>query len=171
MSNVLIGIIGVILFIGLALAGALFLGPRFQESSNNSKAAAAIQAVSQVSSAVNMALVQGGATVTPHATSLEGLQTDGYIKSIPANPAGLGVPLLFSSTGGETTDMVIMPVTSEAVCAAAARQSGVGSPYLTTTDGLDELASSDAFPSNPSGCVKIDGQPYVSAGLYVFARV
>jgi len=42
MSNVLIGIIGVILFIGLALAGALFLGPRFQESTNNSRGSAVI---------------------------------------------------------------------------------------------------------------------------------
>ena len=58
MSNVLIGIIGVILFIGLALAGALFLGPRFQQSTNNSKASASVQAVSQVGNAANMANVQ-----------------------------------------------------------------------------------------------------------------
>src|SRR3546814_10920461 len=60
MSNVLIGIIGVILFIGLALAGALFLGPRFQESTNNSRASASVQAVSQIASAANMFEVQEG---------------------------------------------------------------------------------------------------------------
>ena len=42
MSNVLIGIIGVILFIGLALAGALFLGPRFQAATISSKASATV---------------------------------------------------------------------------------------------------------------------------------
>src|SRR3546814_18801710 len=60
MSNVLIGIIGVILFIGLALAGALFLGPRFQESTNNSRPSASVQAVSQIASAANMFAVQEG---------------------------------------------------------------------------------------------------------------
>src|SRR3546814_19495658 len=60
MSNVLIGIIGVILFIGLALAGALFLGPRFQESTNNSRASASVQAVSQIASAATMFEVQEG---------------------------------------------------------------------------------------------------------------
>src|SRR3546814_7999702 len=60
MSNVLIGIIGVILFIGLAIAGALFLGPRFQESTNNSSASASVQAVSQIASAANMFEVQEG---------------------------------------------------------------------------------------------------------------
>ena len=64
MSNVLIGIIGVILFIGLALAGALFLGPRFQESTNNSRASAAVQAVAQVASAANMYRVQEGTAPT-----------------------------------------------------------------------------------------------------------
>lgn len=54
MSNVLIGIIGVILFIGLALAGALFLGPRFQDSTNNSKAAAVVQTMTQLANASNM---------------------------------------------------------------------------------------------------------------------
>src|SRR3546814_17765989 len=54
MSNVLIGIIGVILFIGLALAGALFLGPRFQESPHNSRASSSVQEVSQIASAANI---------------------------------------------------------------------------------------------------------------------
>lgn len=54
MSNVLIGIIGVILFIGLALAGALFLGPRFQESKVSASAAASVQALSQAASAVQL---------------------------------------------------------------------------------------------------------------------
>ena len=60
MSSVLIGIIGVILFIGLALAGALFLGPRFQESSNTSKAAAATQAVQLVANAISLRNADSG---------------------------------------------------------------------------------------------------------------
>jgi hypothetical protein len=60
MSNVLIGIIGVILFIGLALAGALFLGPRFQQSKISSSAAASVQALSQAANAVQLYNVNEG---------------------------------------------------------------------------------------------------------------
>jgi hypothetical protein len=80
MSNVLIGIIGVILFIGLALAGALFLGPRFQESSNSSRAAALSQSVFQVASAIEMYELQEGVRRT--FGSIDDL-VPGYLKSIP----------------------------------------------------------------------------------------
>lgn len=81
MSNVLIGIIGVILFIGLALAGALFLGPRFQEASQNSKASAAVQAVNQIANAANMYQVQEGKPLGT--TEMSVLKDRGYLKSIP----------------------------------------------------------------------------------------
>ena len=54
MSNVLIGIIGVILFIGLAIAGAVFLGDDFMTASASTQAAAAMQQVSQTQAAVGM---------------------------------------------------------------------------------------------------------------------
>lgn len=81
MSNVLIGIIGVILFIGLALAGALFLGPRFQEATLNSRGSAAVQAVSQISHAVNMYEVNEGMPLPTN--QINALQSKGYLKSIP----------------------------------------------------------------------------------------
>ncbi len=114
MSNVLIGIIGVILFIGLALAGALFLGPRFQESTNNSKASAAVQAVSQVAHAVNMYQAQEGA-LPADVTALTGAK---YLKSVPSNPtSSVDAPYLNSG-------YVIMPLSTnaEAVCSSVVRQ-------------------------------------------------
>ena len=54
MSNVLIGIIGVILFIGLALAGALILGDDFRTASSSSQAAAAISQIQQIQAATEM---------------------------------------------------------------------------------------------------------------------
>jgi len=60
MSNVLIGIIGVILFIGLALAGALILGDDFRSSSNETKAARVVQTLQQVSAAANMYRLKTG---------------------------------------------------------------------------------------------------------------
>ena len=83
MSNVLIGIIGVILFIGLALAGALFLGPRFQDATVNSKAASLQQAMSQLSQAANMYEVQEGRRLraSDYATNTQKLIDGRYLKS------------------------------------------------------------------------------------------
>src|SRR3546814_3622384 len=94
MSNVLIGIIGVILFIGLALAGALFLGPRFQESTNNSRASASVQAVSQIASAANMFEVQEGriaAVISDAVVDNDDLVERGYLQSVPPNPTATEV--------------------------------------------------------------------------------
>lgn len=87
MSNVLIGIIGVILFIGLALAGALFLGPRFQQATTNSKAAKVVSDMQQVSAAINMARVQEGASMqaTNYATNVSTLVPT-YLKAEPTVP-------------------------------------------------------------------------------------
>jgi hypothetical protein len=85
MSNVLIGIIGVILFIGLALAGALFLGPRFQESTSNSDAAAVMSSLKQAADAAEMWRVQEGKQYVP-ATDTSFL-APGYLKRRLANPA------------------------------------------------------------------------------------
>lgn len=86
MSNVLIGIIGVILFIGLALAGALFLGSRFQEASSVSKAAAVMQAISQVRQAREMYELQEGKPYKD--VNIGELVSQGYLKSRPDNPIG-----------------------------------------------------------------------------------
>lgn len=58
-----------------------------------------------------------------------------------------------------------------AVCTAAARQSGLGSDYITSSDGKDVLVATAAFLANPSGCAKIAGDGQTGDGLYVFSRV
>ena len=99
MSNVLIGIIGVILFIGLALAGALFLGPRFQQSANSSRASAATQAVAQVASAIALRNVESGMPMmaTSDTANLQALLTERYLKAVPVNPM----------TGGAATFCIV----------------------------------------------------------------
>lgn len=77
MSNVLIGIIGVILFIGLALAGALILGEDFMSASSSSKATAAISNGRQIAQAVAMHDLKTG-------RSLGYFQPDGS-RTTPAN--------------------------------------------------------------------------------------
>ncbi len=83
MSNVLIGIIGVILFIGLALAGALFLGPRFQEAALNSEASSVMSGIHQVAMATDLNATQEGKAeiVAKDESSLY----PGYLKSQPKN--------------------------------------------------------------------------------------
>lgn len=121
MSNVLIGIIGVILFIGLALAGALFLGPRFQESAANTKAAAALQAVNQVASAMQLYSVDTGKTVDmTYRIAIDdpsGILSSGYLKSVPINPVLGGNPpgdiydpFIMSFGGASERRMVMMKV-------------------------------------------------------------
>lgn len=94
MSNVLIGIIGVILFIGLALAGALFLGPRFQESTQNSQASALMSSLKQASDAAELRALDLGIATTP-STHVSFLTNGGYLKTAPTNP----VPAARGSTG------------------------------------------------------------------------
>ena len=65
MSNVLIGIIGVILFIGLALAGALILGDDFKSASSASQAASVMSQLKQATDAADMRKLKLGVSYTP----------------------------------------------------------------------------------------------------------
>ena len=160
MSNVLIGIIGVILFIGLALAGALFLGPRFQESTNNSRASAAVQAVSQVSNAANMYKVQEGTDASAGDVADGGqLVTSGYLKSTPSNPAGTAA-INLGATGTSRFVTMVLAGNAKAICQAINKQSGVA---MTGTN-------SDVPPTTASGtqgCFSADG----STAFTAYSRV
>jgi hypothetical protein len=138
MSNVLIGIIGVILFIGLALAGALFLGPRFQEASSNSRAAAYVQSVTQIATALDMRAVTSGEAIGDsqrQLTSTDPLVTEGYLKSMPTNPyAGQPIMLFYDPTAADPQSVVgrrayfvelFMPGNpqTQTICRAAQKQS------------------------------------------------
>ena len=152
MSNVLIGIIGVILFIGLALAGALFLGPRFQESTNNSKAAAAVQGVAQVASAIAMYETQEGVSypmVSP--VQADGiLITKGYLKSVFRESNG-GTP--YVTDNYDNADIggryVILGNLTEEVCKAVQRQTNRTDVILTNPAGAT------------GGCAVINGNRFV----------
>lgn len=169
MSNVLIGIIGVILFIGLALAGALFLGVRFQESSSNSKASAAIQAAYQTASAYNMfALEDGGAHVTGGLAEDDDLFVKGYLKP------GVGAPYVgqrpylmdeFGSGVGNTNRPMAVAIVMgsgvrwRSVCEAVERQTGRLSSSQPFNDAIRSFASADLVGN--AGC-QFNGSSYVT---------
>ncbi len=161
MSNVLIGIIGVILFIGLALAGALFLGPRFQEATINSKAAATVQAIKQVSDAIGLRDLQEGNRLRADQSIVTELVGRNYLKSIPANPTS-GPDLYTSdSTGNGSSDPVmyvnIMMTSPQAksICAAIVRQTGM------TADGTIPDGTV-VGPTHPVGCISAGGTTYIA---------
>ena len=166
MSNVLIGIIGVILFIGLALAGALFLGPRFQEATQNSRAAAAIQGVHQITSAANMYRVQEG---LPLGTGQLGLLRDkGYLKSVPNFGYG---PSLLATDGcagcADTKSIGVVFVLSgdeddRKLCAAVMKQVG-GLPDGQEYRPMGELLVT-TMAKREAGCA------YDGANYFVYSR-
>ena len=169
MSNVLIGIIGVILFIGLALAGALYLGPQFQNATSSSRASSTISTLSQLSSAINAKIIQNDEDVLA-GSSMDSLIASGHIKADPTNPTG-GDPAAIYGPNGETASveagMVAMRLNenAEAVCSAIAKQT---SKDLITANNAAQLPAIKAgcFHTGPTSINSFAGDSY-----YAFSRI
>ena len=162
MSNVLIGIIGVILFIGLALAGALILGDDFRSSRADTAAAASIQIISQVAHAASMRNLKLG---TPAASGGLAPLVPRFLKSMPTNPTGGFAPDLHSAASDYTGPAVfsVMEIRNADACLAINRQLGVADTVPTLND----------YPAWNAGCYR-QGQArgYNAAGVLVgFARI
>ncbi len=93
MSNVLIGIIGVILFIGLALAGALILGDDFRSASSSTTAATLMSQMKQAADAADMRKLKLGKSYTPAMGT--GFLVPRFLKSEAQSP----VPLARANPG------------------------------------------------------------------------
>jgi hypothetical protein len=136
-SNVLIGIIGVILFIGLALAGALILGDDFRSSNSASKAAATIATMQQISSAISMYQLKTGRTMIASADNITLLQPR-FLKSYPAaNPISGETYRINDATANIGTlpvAMVMTPIGTDErardACIAIEEQTGTGTPDM-----------------------------------------
>ena len=173
MSNVLIGIIGVILFIGLALAGALILGDDFQSATNESRAAAITQTLQQVSSAASMYKLKTGGQLYEADNAL---LVPRFLKAYPVNPMigattdrrlqvklSNGVDDNAAATPGAVANFASLRVYPEdaksvAICRAIAEQAS--GQVLTAPPGLDATVL-----SRPIGC------GYYGVTLYAFARL
>ena len=177
MSNVLIGIIGVILFIGLALAGALFLGPRFQESVIASRASAWTQGQAQIAQAVNMKRVVEGLPVQADATTMEQMKAllvdTGYMKSIPVNPVGVERYYVLRGPtggfGGQATYVMngffLGSKDDERLCVEIARRAGI----LTPADGSVPVLTA---PVGQFGCFRNEsGYAGEGLGIYAYTRI
>ena len=141
MANVIIGIIGVVLFILLAIAGAIFLGPQFTAANNNGKAAALVQSATQIASAVNLTNTQNGTTYASGVSTSQ-LVTDGGLKVVPGNTvntAATGAFLLINAAAPASTTAVADTITAslgtgnKPVCDQIEKQSGGASTGAVVT--------------------------------------
>ena len=104
MSSVLIGIIGVILFIGLAIAGASFLGTDFMTASASSRAAAVVSHMNQIAQGVQVLQARRGVTLPSSTGSNIGQTLISYkaLKDVPVNPVLPGSAYVATNaTGGQ----------------------------------------------------------------------
>lgn len=136
MSNVLIGIIGVILFVGLAVAGASYYGPALMGSRIEAQASEYLSQSSQIARAIesyssdNGRLPVDGTGTQPVSI----LVTSGYMKSAP--PGGRS-PWIWSAAAkalltpaGDTNDE------GTRVCVAARKRAGMANPtQIKACDG------------------------------------
>lgn len=176
MSNVLIGIIGVILFIGLALAGALILGDDFRTASSASKASAVVAQMQQMAAAINMYEVKTGQTFTLQDPVI---LVPRFLKSLPVNPMPYAkVDTTYASRAQPNNDLIVDQTATQAP----------GSPatYVTTKLGnIGDTQARDACqsiadvynegvmtpdtltPSEMAGCMAFSG---ANGGYIAWAR-
>ncbi|QAY80260.1 hypothetical protein [Sphingosinicella sp. BN140058] len=102
MSNVLIGVIGVILLIGLAFGAVSNLGPKFEEARSHSEAGRVGTALLQLSAAVEFRNQDHGTKLLAEdsAATLALLKAEGYLQALPPNAVKPdGATFLFSNGG------------------------------------------------------------------------
>lgn len=178
MSNVLIGIIGVILFIGLALAGALILGDDFRSVKWSTGGAGMLAQVDQVAKAASMKQLKTGSPaslgpVTPLIPR--------FLKTMPMNPASASEPFIVDLDGNSTgpAAFVMMSIAGSGdnynYCLEIARQ----------VDNMDTTNNAPPYPSSmrepvvgSTGCLIKNGnapasnmQALVTGRAYVYSRI
>ena len=178
MSNVLIGIIGVVLFIGLALAGALFLGARFSQARISGMTASVMQMVSQTARAAAMRNVDTGTRLPADPLIATTLELGGYVRNSPYNPTrepGLAGdaahPMRGVAEDGGFVGVgaaVVMQLSSDRlpddeICAEIERLSFRGT--VRTVDGV---------PGGSDGCFRAgsgSGAGLIPGAFYAFSRI
>jgi hypothetical protein len=100
----LIGIVGVVLFMGLAIGSAVFLGPRFEEAQAQSLASNAVQAVTTIASGVTNFHMSTGYTYGAGLENAQKLVAAGTLRSVPGNPVfAANLPQIAGANGLDYT--------------------------------------------------------------------
>lgn len=159
MSNVLIGIIGVILFIGLAMASVVILGEDFMTAGASSRAAAISSHLQQYSTGINTLAYKRGVILPANSgvNFAQELVNRGAIKSIPRNPV-TNAPYYPADQNGSATAnpirIVYTPMDTSArakdVCYAIEEQAGNPDPAASIATAV---AFGTKFAAQPRlGC-------------------
>lgn len=165
MSNVLMGIIGVILFIGIALAGALFLGDQFKKATARTNASIIIGQISQMSQAVEMYRLKTG-IAKPTCQTVEFL-VPRFLKSIPKSPTVIARTTTNSY-------MYVPQLNNDLITdATPAQAAGIAATYITTNLGGDVTAKEacQVLADMQSGGVQtVSATPTEKSGCGFFAN-
>ncbi len=158
MSNVLIGIIGVILFIGLALAGALILGDDFRSARIDSEAVTNVQRVSQLSNAISMFQTRTGRACC--ATDWSSDLVPRFIRTLP-NDASETYALNWVPTSNPRrfAYVVLGGQRASEVCASIQRQSNGDASTVPT---VDWTSSSTVVVPDQVGCLLVAPSTHVA---------
>ncbi|QAY80267.1 hypothetical protein [Sphingosinicella sp. BN140058] len=166
MSNVLMGILGVILFIGMALTGASYFGENVQDGQAQAKATRIAADFALIGQAVQDRVYATGTMQAAEASQatagarVASLVTDGYLKSTPAPPVGSSIYQLLdrtAGTNGQAAAFLVLSIgsTSEAraTCYALERLSGQSGTLPHIESGEADLGG--AMRSRPrAGCFR-----------------
>ncbi len=156
MSNILIGIIGVILFIGIALAGSLILGQDFLTASSAGKSAGLLSITDQVVRARQMFEIRTGLEYHDEfATPL----APRFITHLPVNPTNAANPFHFLDKHGRSEGRQVILVTAiganmpNLTCLAVAEQANqdISSGEPPTIKRIADLET-------PFGCFRAKAQ-------------
>ena len=103
MSNVLIGIIGVVLFIGLALAGATYVGALVLDGTTQRNTAVVTNSLAQTAQAVKIYNMKNRAWARNGLDGVDRLMAAGALSARPPNPfVTAGYPVIVDINGGLT---------------------------------------------------------------------
>jgi len=178
---VLIGIIGVILFIGLALAGALILGDDFRTATASSQAAAASQTMLQIQSAIGMWKLKTGQSSLPNGNTA--FLAPRFLKTAAPNPTKVGRAAPF--------DYQYQPKTNNDLCPDRNDEGALPNAlyvHFPVGYGVDDrnvcqaiadvytngVIGTDVRPTGTMGCNYIDAVPQcgIDGGWYmIYAKV
>jgi hypothetical protein len=148
MSNVLIGIIAVVLFIGLALSGAMYFGDRFSDATHDARAAQYVNEGHQIARAFELYGVNEGKFPDGEGETdpdlnmriMNQMKSKGYLKSVPQGAqGGVAAKWYIDLDKGAAMTSIGTGSDAEAICQAARRKINISGPLLMCTDpALDD---------------------------------
>lgn len=182
MSSVLLGIIGITLFIGIAVSGAVFLGPKFEDAQIKATAANALQAVASVASAANQFRFAKNYAAGAGMADPAVLVSEGFIRTLPSDPTGNGAQVEIVDAQGADIGEASDPVTyapryiflslgaDRELCTEIERSQSTIAPSAQVSTQQRNIAD---FNARPAGCFRVNtGSSRRQAGDYVaFARI